>query len=146
MKITVHTMKPAHGAKHSKKRVGRGNASGHGAYSTRGGKGQTARSGGSRGLKTKAFKRLMQSTPKLRGFKSLNIKPSEVYLSTLDKKFDNGAVVNLASLKEKKIINDDARAAKIIVNGELTKKLTVEGVKMTKTAKEIIEKLGGEVR
>jgi len=139
-------MKPAHGAKHSKKRVGRGNASGHGAYSTRGGKGQTARSGGSRGLKTKAFKRLMQSTPKLRGFKSLNIKPSEVYLSTLDKKFDNGAVVNLASLKEKKIINDDARAAKIIVNGELTKKLTVEGVKMTKTAKEIIEKLGGEVR
>lgn len=146
MKITVHTMKPAHGAKHSKKRVGRGNASGHGAYSTRGGKGQTARSGGNRGLKTKAFKRLMQSTPKLRGFKSLNTKPSEVYLSTLDKKFDNNAVVNLASLKEKKIINDDVKAAKIIVNGELTKKLTIEGVKMTKTAKEIIEKLGGEVK
>ena len=146
MKITVHTMKPARGSKHTKKRIGRGNASGHGAYSTRGGKGQTARSGGSRGLKTKAFKRLMQSTPKLRGFKSLAVKPSEVYLSTLDKKFADGALVNLASLKEKKIINDDAKAAKIIVNGELTKKLVIEGVKMTKTAKVIIEKVGGEIK
>ena len=146
MKISVHTMKPARGAKHAKKRIGRGNASGHGAYSTRGGKGQTARSGGSRGLKTKAFKRLMQSTPKLRGFKTLATKPSEVYLSSIEKKFDVGAIVSLATLKEKKLIPADARAAKIIVNGELKKKITFEGVKATECAKAAIAKAGGEVK
>jgi large subunit ribosomal protein L15 len=146
MSIAVHTIKPARGAKHAKKRVGRGNASGHGNYSTRGGKGQTARSGGRRGLKTKAFKRLMQSTPKLRGFKSLATKPSEVYLSTIEKNFDTGAVVSLATLKEKKLIKGNAKAAKIIVKGKLTKKVMVEGVKATVAAKEAIEKAGGELK
>jgi len=87
--LQPHTLKPAHGAKHSPKRVGRGNASGHGTSSTRGGKGQTARSGGSRGLARLGFRRLMQSTPKLRGFKSLNDKPIVVYISDLEKYFDS---------------------------------------------------------
>ena len=104
MKLQVHTLKSAYGSRHSTKKRGRGNASGHGNYSGHGGKGQTARSGGSRGLRLKALKRLMQSTPKLRGFKSLNTKPAEVYLSDLEKHFDAGATVNLAALKEKKII------------------------------------------
>ncbi|MDD2758280.1 MAG: 50S ribosomal protein L15 [Patescibacteria group bacterium] len=146
MKLNIHTIKPSRGSKHAKKRVGRGNASGHGTYSTRGGKGQTARSGGSHRLALKAFKRLMQSTPKSRGFKSLKTKPTEVLLSSLEKNFDNGAVVNLASLKEKKMVKADVLAAKIIVKGELKKKLTVEGVACTKTAKALIEKVGGEVK
>lgn len=146
MKIAIQKMKPASGAKHSKKRIGRGNASGHGTYSTRGGKGQTARSGGSRGLKLKAFKRLMQSTPKLRGFKSLQIKPIEIYFTDLEKKFEAGEVVNISSLKAKKIISSNDKKAKIVVKGELTKKLIIEGITMTKGAKEIIEKLGGEIK
>lgn len=146
MKLNIHTIKPSKGAKHAKKRVGRGNASGHGTYSTRGGKGQTARSGGSHRLALKAFKRLMQSTPKLRGFKSLKTKPAEVLLSSLEKHFDNGSVVNLATLKEKKLIHAEARRAKIIVKGELKKKLTIEGVACSKTAKALIEKAGGEVK
>lgn len=146
MRLQAHTLKPARGAKHRVKRIGRGNASGHGTYSTRGGKGQTARSGGSRGLQLKAFKQLLQSTPKLRGFHSLAEKPTEVYLSQLDKKFEAGETVDLASLREKKIIGINAKSAKILLKGELTKKLTIVGIKTTKTAAERIKALGGEVK
>lgn len=146
MKLAIHTIKPSAGSKHAKKRIGRGNASGHGTYSTRGGKGQTARAGGSHRLRLKAFKRLMQSTPKLRGFKSLNIKPGEVCLDVLEKNFDTGSTVNIQALREKGLVNERAKSAKIIVKGELKKKLFVEGIACTKTAKVAIEKAGGEVK
>lgn len=146
MKLAVHTIKPAKGSKHAPKRIGRGNASGHGTYSTRGGKGQTARAGGSHRLRLKAFKRMMQSTPKLRGFKSHFNRPAEVYLSDLEKNFDNGALVNLSVLKEKNIIPPRVLSAKILMKGELTKKLVVEGIACTKTAKAVIEKAGGEIK
>lgn len=146
MKLTIHTIKPTKGSKRAMKRVGRGNASGHGNYSTRGGKGQTARSGGSHRLRMKAFKRMMQSTPKLRGFKSLAVKPSEVFLNDLEKNFNAGDIVDLAVLKEKKIVNSNSRTAKIIMKGVLTKKLTVEGVSCTQSVKTAIEKVGGEVK
>ena len=145
MKLQVHTIKPARGSKHSHKKLGRGNASGHGTTAGRGGKGQTARSGGRRGLRLKGFKRLMQSTPKLRGFKSLKIKPAEVYLSDLDKNFEDNATVDLAALKEKGIIGINDAVAKILNKGELTKKLSVVGIKATKIAKELVEKAGGSV-
>ena len=64
--LSPHTLKPAHGSKRKKKNIGRGNASGHGTSSTRGGKGQTARSGGSRGLKRLGFKTQLTQTKKLR--------------------------------------------------------------------------------
>ncbi|MDD4476705.1 MAG: 50S ribosomal protein L15 [Patescibacteria group bacterium] len=146
MILQVNTIKPARGSKHSPKKIGRGNASGHGNYSGHGGKGQTARSGGSHGLRLKAFKRLMQSTPKLGGFKSLKIKPAEVYLSDLEKHYQAGDVVNLASLKEKGIIKNNAKAAKIISNGELTKKITIEGLLRAKSVEEKIKSLGGEIK
>lgn len=146
MKLAVHTIKPARGSKHAPKRIGRGNASGHGTYSTRGGKGQTARAGGSHRLALKAFKRMMQSTPKLRGFKSRMEKPAEVYLSDLEKYFTAGAVVNLAALKEQKIIPARVLSAKVLFKGELKKKLVIDGVLCTKSAKAAIEKAGGEVK
>ena len=101
--LAVHTIKSASGSRRSTKKRGRGNASGHGNYSGRGGKGQTARSGGQRGLRLKAIKRLVQSTPKLRGFKSIAVKSAEVYLDVLEKNFENGAEVTLPILKEKKL-------------------------------------------
>lgn len=146
MKLTIHTLKPARGASKKKKVVGRGNASGHGTFSTRGGKGQTARSGGSHRLKQKAFRRLMQATPKLRGFKSLQIKPTALSFEVLEKKFDNGDVVKLASLIEKNIIKDTVKAVKVINSGKLTKKLNFEGVKFTSAAAEVVKKLGGEIK
>lgn len=146
MTLHPHTIKPAKGARHSKKKVGRGNASGHGNYSGHGGKGQTARSGGNAGLKLKGFKFQMQSTPKLRGFKSLNVKPVEVLLSDLEKSFGVGETVTLKSLAEKGIISKNALAAKILNTGELTKKLTIEGIKLTKSAVEKVKAAGGDIK
>jgi large subunit ribosomal protein L15 len=146
MKLAIHKLKAAKGSRHTAKKRGRGNASGHGNYSGHGGKGQTARSGGSRGLRLKGFKRLMQSAPKLRGFTSIAKKPNEVYLSDLEKHFAIGEIVNLQTLKEKKLLSDTVKAAKIIGTGELKKKLSVEGLKTTASAKAAIEKVGGEVK
>ena len=146
MVLQVHTIKPAKGARHKKKLVGRGNASGHGNYSGHGGKGQTARSGGTRGLRLKSFKFLLQSTPKLRGFKSFAAKPAEIYLSELDKHFESGAVVNLSTLKEKKLVRTGVKSVKILSTGEITKSVTVEGVACTKQAAEKIKAAGGTIK
>lgn len=143
--LQVNTIKPASGARHRKKYIGRGNASGHGTSSTRGGKGQTARSGGSRGLALKGFRRLMQSAPKLRGFKSLNEKPVEIYLFDLEKNFQNGETVDLKTLQEKSIVSVNAKNAKVVLKGELTKKLTV-AIPCTKGAADKIKSLGGEIK
>ena len=97
-------------------------------------------------LKMKGFKRLMQSTPKLRGFNSLNAKPTEVRTGDLEKKYNEGEVVNLKTLKEKDLLSKQIKEAKIILKGELKKKLIVEGLKMTKGAKEMIEKIGGTIK
>lgn len=144
--LQVHTIKPARGSKHRTKRVGRGNASGMGTSSTRGGKGQTARSGGSRGLRSKAFKAQLQSTPKLRGFTSMHVKPVEIYLSDLEKHFDAGSTIDLKALQEKKLVSSNAKAVKIITTGTLTKKVTVVGLLTTKSSAEQIVKAGGEVK
>ena len=144
--LQVNSIKAAYGAKHRVKRVGRGNASGHGTSATRGGKGQTARSGGSKGLKQKGFRRLMQSTPKLRGFRSLNTAPSEVYLSDLEKHFKAGDTVTLAALQAKGIVSSTVRRVKVVTTGIITKKLTIQDLLATKGAIEKIAAVGGEIK
>lgn len=146
MTLSLHTIKASVGSRRATKKRGRGNASGHGNYSCRGGKGQTARSGGQRGLRLKAFKRLFQSTPKLRGFKSLQDKAISIRLSDLEKAFQAGDQVTIKTLQEKGIIGANSKSAKIINTGELKKKLIVVGIKCSETAKEQIEKVGGEVK
>ena len=141
MKLAIHKLKAAKGSRHAAKKRGRGNASGHGNYSGHGGKGQTARSGGSRGLKLKGFKRLMQSAPKLRGFTSIANKPVEVYLNDLEKNFSAGEVVNFTNSKEKNLLSGTVKSAKVIGSGELKKKLIVEGLKTTASAKRQLKKL-----
>ena len=146
MSLHVHTIRPAKGSKKSKKVLGRGNASGHGTTATRGGKGQTARSGGSQGTRRRGFKFQLQSTPKLRGFNSFREKPAEVYLSDLESAFQNGEIVSLASLKEKHLVSARAKAAKVLSTGDITKKLTLEGVTTTVSAAEKIKAVGGEIK
>ena len=142
--LQPHTLKPAPGSRHRTKRVGRGNASGHGTYSTRGGKGQTARSGGSRGLKRLGFRRLMQSTPKLRGFKSLRPRPATVRISQLERTFVAGDSVTLDTLKTKGLVKNSAMAVKIIGNGKIGISLTVT-TPCTAGAKESIIAAGGTI-
>lgn len=146
MVLRPHTIKSAVGSRRHRKMRGRGNASGHGNYSGHGGKGQTARSGGGAGLRLKAFRRLMQSTPKLGGFKSFSTKPSEVYLRDLDKKFTAGATIDLAALKTAGLIGTNAKTAKVINTGEVSKAFNFVGIASTATAKAKIEKAGGSMK
>lgn len=146
MLLKIHSLKSSRGAKHRKKRVGRGNASGHGTYSGRGCKGQRARSGGKSGLRRKGFRSLMLSTPKLRGFHSLKRKPETVCLGDLDKRYIEGETVDLRSLKEKGMIHINARAVKVLRKGALTKKLVISGLGLTKGAAEQIQAAGGEIK
>ena len=126
-------------------RVGRGVGSGIGKTSGRGHKGQKARSGGGvrrgfEGGQTPLARRL----PK-RGFTNFNRKEyAIVNVETLNR-FEDGATVNAAALIEAGVIKKELSGLKVLGNGELTKKLTVEAVKFSKSAKEAIEKAGGKV-
>ncbi|MBU1179488.1 50S ribosomal protein L15 [Patescibacteria group bacterium] len=143
MSIKLHNLQSST-QKKKKKRVGRGNSSGHGTYSTRGLKGQKSRSGVS-GLKLKGMKRIILATPKLRGFKSIYPKTQTITLGRLNKFFKNGDIVNPENLLSKKLVDTKTKNIKIVSRGELTMKLIVKDCKISKSAKEKIESLGGEI-
>jgi len=141
----MHNMQPSKGAKKSVKRLGRGNATGKGTTAGRGQKGQRARSGGRSGLKLLGMRQLMLSTPKLRGFKSLNRPIGEVSLSDLNKAYSDGDTVSLQSLRKLGLISQETRKAKVLANGTLGKRLTIKGVAVSEKAKEKIAAAGGSV-
>ena len=133
------------GARHDRKRVGRGVGSGLGKTSGRGHKGQNARSGGGvrpgfEGGQLPLFRRL----PK-RGFKNalFKIRYAVINLSDLDK-FEEGAVVTPELLKEMGLIKKQLDGVKVLGNGTLTKKLTVKANKFSDAALREIEKIGGK--
>lgn len=144
MALKLYNLRPAHGAKKSKKRIGRGDSSGHGTYSTRGQKGQRARSGGRGGLKLKGLKSSIQSQPKLGGFKSLKPKSAIVNLDIIDKYYKSGETVDALSLWRKGL-TDQKYNAKILGDGKITKKVTVVGVRVSQSAQAAIKKAGGKV-
>ncbi len=147
--ITLHNL-TARSKTKAKKRVGRGNASGKGTYSTRGIKGQNSRSGGSKGLFQRSImKQLIKKTPKLGGFKSMiskNKRPRPISLELLANKFDSDQEITHEALIKKGIISkDEARfGIKIVGSVALTKKLTVQqGIAISKNAAIEIKKAGG---
>jgi len=145
MALKLHNLKPAKGSKKKKKRVGRGDSSGHGSYSTRGIKGQRSRSGGKGGLKLRGMKANIQSIPKLGGFKSHKPKYKIVNLKDLEAGYKNNDIVSVVSLLEKGLINSKKPGVKVLGEGEITKKLTVKVEKISDSAKKAIEKAGGKV-
>lgn len=144
MGLTLHTIKPFPKSRKKVKRVGRGLGS-TGTYSGRGQKGQRARSGGRKGLKLMGMKRLIQSTPKLRGFKSLYPKLTAVNLFNLEKKFKDNDKVNPRTLLEKGLVGKMNAEVKILGGGDITKKLIIEGCAVSGSAREKIEKSGGKI-
>lgn len=144
MSITLHNLKPAKGARRRKIRLGRGNASGRGTYSTKGQKGQRARSGGRNGLKLKGIKRRMLNLPKMGGFKSRYAKLAGVNVGVLNEYFKEGERVTLARLRELGLV-DSGVSAKILGDGELKKKIIVTGLKVSSGAMEKIKSAGGTV-
>lgn len=129
------------------KRVGRGGK--RGTYSGRGMKGQKARSGGNVDpLFEGGRSSLIQRMKKLRGFKSIHAKKTVVTLDQLNKIFEDGETVSVLSLTEKKVLRKKAvrNGVKIVARGELSKKLTIaDGILITGSSKEAIEKAGGKV-
>jgi large subunit ribosomal protein L15 len=130
------------------KRVGRGNASGHGTYSTRGQKGQRARSGGRGGLKLKGFKQNLLNMPKFKGMKSPRPKAQLIFISTLEKHFEIGEAVTPGVLLERGLVKSMDLPIKILVQSaedNLTKKLEITDCAVSKSARALIEKAGGKI-
>ena len=142
----AHTLQPNKKSKRTKKRVGRGNASGKGTYAARGLKGQRSRSGGKSGGKMRGLKQALQKVPKLRGFTSMHPKAQTVTLSTLNRVAVEGIDVTPNFLKEKHVIKNTAQPIKIVGTGTLNTKVTVKHCLASKTAVAAIEKAGGTIR
>ena len=142
--MKLHELGPAAGSTTAPKRLGRGVGTGLGKTSGKGHKGAKARSGGG---KRPGFEGgqmpLYRRVPK-KGFTNIfRTEYATVNVGQLEV-FDNGTVVTAAMLKEAKIIRKTLDGVKVLGNGELTKKLTVEAAKFTASAKEKIEALGGK--
>ncbi len=132
--LSLNTIKKSTGALKKNKRVGRGNASGHGTYSTRGLKGQKSRSGVS-GLKRLGMKKQLLQIPKVRGFKSLNPKNQVVSVKAINNFFKDGEVVTPLALFEKKLIGSASLPVKILGKEKLTVKVKIEKIKTSESVK-----------
>lgn len=134
------------GARKRSKRVGRGNASGFGTYAGRGMNGQNSRSGGGtrpgfEGGQTPLYRKM----PKLKGFRNINRQEFQVVNVEKLNGFNDGDEINVMKLYEAKLISSKAQPVKILGDGELSKKLTVKVDRISKSAKEKIEKAKGSI-
>lgn len=142
--MRLNTLKPADGARKERTRVGRGIGSGLGKTAGRGHKGSFARAG--KGKIKAGFEGgqmpMQRRLPKI-GFRSKMAKDTaEVLLYQLDKL---EGTIDLAALRAAKLIPSDAKKAKIVKKGELTKKLVIKGLAATAGAKAAIEAAGGSI-
>lgn len=147
--IKLHQLRKHPKSTHRKKVVGRGLGSGHGTYSTRGGKGQTARTGHSKmpaGFEG-GRQPLIRQLPKSRGFRALDDKAQAISLSKLNV-FNDGDTVTIKSLQERNLVitmNKAAAPRVKILDGKLTKKLNVR-LPVSASARKAIEAAGGTVK
>lgn len=141
--MDLSNLRPAKGSKHNNFRKGRGHGSGNGKTAGKGHKGQKARSGAPRPGFEGGQMPLYRRIPK-RGFTNRNSKDIVAVNVDVLEVFDNDTVVTIELLKERKIIKNPRDGVKILGNGELTKKLTVQVNAFSAGAKEKIEALGGK--
>lgn len=143
--MKLHELKPAEGTNKKQKRIGRGTASGQGKSAGKGQKGQNSRSGGGvrlgfEGGQMPLYRRL----PKV-GFTNIFRKEFAVVNVSDLERFENGAFVTIEALKEIGLVKDAKNGVKILGTGELTKGLTVQVNKFSKSAAEKIAAAGGKV-
>ena len=142
--MKLNELKPADGAKHAKKRVGRGIGSGLGKTAGRGHKGQKSRSGGFHKVGFEGGQMPLQRRLPKRGFKSpMAGRTAEVRLSDLER--IEASEVDLLVLKQAGVVPQLALAAKVILSGNLTRKVSLKGLGATKGARAAIEAAGGSV-
>jgi len=142
--MELNGIKPAAGAKHAKRRVGRGIGSGLGKTAGRGHKGQKSRSGGFHKVGFEGGQMPLQRRLPKRGFKSTTLKyNAEVTLGALEAL--GLADVDMLALKQAGLIGQLAKVVKVIKSGELTKAVKLNGIGATAGAKAAIEAAGGSV-
>jgi large subunit ribosomal protein L15 len=142
--MELHDLHPAPGAKRSRKRVGRGPGSGNGKTAGKGHKGQKSRSGYSRRFGFEGGQMpLVRRLPK-RGFTNIfRVEFQVVNLRDLERVYADGDVVSPKTLQEKGLARGGSRPVKVLGDGELSKKLTVQVHKFSASARAGIEKAGG---
>jgi large subunit ribosomal protein L15 len=142
--MQLNTIQPAAGSKHAKRRVGRGIGSGLGKTAGRGHKGQKARSGGYHKVGFEGGQMPLQRRLPKRGFKSQSLKyNAEINLSDLQALA--GDEIDMLTLKATGLVPDLTKVVKVILSGEISRKITLKGVLATKGAKAAIEAAGGSV-
>jgi len=142
--MELNSIKPAAGAKHAKRRVGRGIGSGLGKTAGRGHKGQKSRSGGYHKVGFEGGQMPLQRRLPKRGFKSTTLKfNAEVSLAALE--LLGAADVDLAVLKQAGLVGQRAKVVKVINTGELSKAVKLNGIGATAGAKAAIEAAGGSL-
>lgn len=140
--MELNGIKPADGAKHYKRRVGRGIGSGIGKTAGRGHKGQKSRAGGYHKVGFEGGQMPMQRRLPKRGFKSHQLKfNAEVTLSALDQL--GVAEVNLVMLKQAGLVGELAKVVKVIKTGQISRAIKFTGIGATVGAKAAIEAAGG---
>jgi len=141
--MELNNLKPKKGARHAKKRVGRGPGSGHGKTAGRGEKGQKSRSGFSRQIGFEGGQMPLHRRLPKRGFTNIFKKEYAVVNVSDLERFDNGATVDEAALRSAGLVKGQNDGVKILGDGELSRKLNVSATKFSKSAKAAIEKAGG---
>lgn len=144
--MELSNLKPKKGARHAKKRVGRGPGSGHGKTSSRGEKGQKSRSGFSRKLGFEGGQMPLHRRLPKRGFTNIFKKEYAVINLADLERFDDGATVDEAALRQAGLVKGQNDGVKVLGNGKLSKKLTVSATRFSATAKSAIEAAGGTVQ
>jgi large subunit ribosomal protein L15 len=142
--MELNGIKPAAGAKHAKRRVGRGIGSGIGKTAGRGHKGQKSRAGGFHKVGFEGGQMPLQRRLPKRGFKSQSLKyNAEVTLTSLE--VLGAAEVDMLTLKQAGLVGHMIKVVKVIKTGELTKAVKLTGIGATAGAKAAIEAAGGSI-
>jgi large subunit ribosomal protein L15 len=144
--MKLNELKPASGSKKDRHRVGRGIGSGWGKTAGRGHKGQRARSGGFHKVGFEGGQMPLHRRLPKRGFTSPAQKRDAVAeVRTSDLEAMNASDIDLAALKSEKIVPHGALAAKVILSGELKRKVTLKEIRVSKGARALIEQAGGKI-
>ncbi len=142
--MQLNTIKPAEGAKKVARRVGRGIGSGLGKTAGRGHKGQKSRAGGFHKVGFEGGQMPLQRRLPKRGFKSMS-KANTARIRTSELLELDAKVIDMLALKEANLVSGSVKAVKVYLSGELTKKVQVQGLLLTKGARAAIEAAGGKV-
>jgi large subunit ribosomal protein L15 len=141
--MDLNNLKPKKGSKHAPKRVGRGPGSGHGKTAGRGEKGQKSRSGYTSKLGFEGGQMPLHRRLPKRGFTNIFKKNHAVVNVSELERFDNGMTVDEAALRKAGLVKGQNDGIKILGDGKLTKKLTVQASKFSESARKQIEAAGG---